>query len=156
MPITILYVLRLVPILINHKGSKRLYLTMLFQPLCGYNLVILNTCDLNMIEPNWQQNMGQCFLPFRGHDTTLEALTWLCRRAISTLQKTKITHHLSKIALWCLHFDLLKQGYFCQFTGAKTAPCSKWAKWDPNMALYFTHRKGHSLEAKTDLNDVRV
>jgi len=98
---------------------------MLFQPLCGYNLVILNTCDLNMIEPIDNKIWANIF---RGHDTTLEALTWLCRRAISTLQKTKITHHLSKIALWCLHFDFLKQGYFCQFTGAKTAPCSKWAK----------------------------
>ena len=49
------------------------------------------------------------FLPLKSHETTLAALIWLGKGAISTLHKTKATPYLSKIAPWCHRLDYLKR-----------------------------------------------
>ena len=88
-----------------------------------------------------------------------EELFWPSKSTISTPLKTKTTPHFSKIAPLCIRFGYLIQGYFSPVywdqnnsipKGLKKAP-----KIAPKIVLYFTHRNGPILGAKTDLFDLQ-
>ena len=71
-----------------------------------------------------------------------EELFWPSKRTMSIPLKTKTAPHFSKTAPL--------------FTGAKKQFHSKGAELAPKTVLYFTHRNGPILGAKTDHFDLQL